>query len=357
MKVLIDIGHPAHVHFFREPLARLRAQQHEVLVTSRIKEMAVELLDALGVEHVTLSAQRGGALALGRELLLRDARLLRVARRFRPDVMAAIGGIFIAHVGALTRIPSLVFYDTENARAQNALTYPLAHRVIVPDCYQAWVPARRTLRYRGYHELSYLQPDVFQPERAVAEANGLASEGPTWLLRLVSWQANHDLGETGWSTRLLTDTVAALSARGRVIISAEAALPPAFDALRYRGDPALIHHLMAYCAGFIGESATMASECAVLGVPAVYAARTGRGYTDEQQSRYALVKNVRTLSPAAIAEGVAWLLAQDRASSQAARARLLADCIDVPAFVTDCIRQVSPAPGRYEREGRRACAG
>lgn len=356
MKVLIDIGHPAHVHFFREPLARLRAQHHEVLVTSRMKEMAVDLLDALGVEHVTLSAQRAGAMALGRELLLRDARLLRVARRFRPDVMAGIGGIFIAHVGALTRIPSLVFYDTENARAQNALTYPLAHRVIVPDCYQGWVPARRALRYRGYHELCYLQPDVFTPDRAIAEANGLAPDRPAFVLRLVSWQANHDLGERGWNAALLADTVEALATRGQVIISAEANLPADFDALRYRGDPAQIHHVMAFCAGFIGESATMASEAAVLGVPAVYAAHTGRGYTDEQERRYALVKNVRALTPAAIAEGVDWLLAQDRATSAAARARLLAECIDVPAFVTDCIRQVSPEPGLYERAGRRTCA-
>jgi len=40
---------------------------------------------------------------------------------------------------------------------------------------------------------------------------------------------------------------------------------------------------MAYCRAFIGESATMASEAAVLGVPAVYAAETGRSYTDEQE--------------------------------------------------------------------------
>jgi hypothetical protein len=57
-----------------------------------------------------------------------------------------------------------------------------------------------------------------------------------------------------------------------------------------------------------------------------------------------------------IDEGVAWLLAQDRATSTAARTRLLAECVDVPAFVTDCIRQISPEPGLYERAGRRTCA-
>ena len=35
-------------------------------------------------------------------------------------------------------------------------------------------------------------------------------------------------------------------------------------------------------------SATMASECAVLGVPSVYVAKTSRGYIDEQAARYDL---------------------------------------------------------------------
>lgn len=356
MRVLIDIGHPAHVHFFREPLRALKAEGHELLVTSRVKEMAVALLDALGVAHHTLSVQRPGALALGRELLLRDARLAAVARRFRPDVMAGIGGIFIAHVGALLRIPSLVFYDTENARAQNALTYPLAHRIIVPQCYQGWTPARRTLRYRGYHELAYLHPRVFRPERELALAAGLDPGRPTYLLRLVSWQASHDLGEQGWTPALLADTARALGEHGKVIVSAESALPAELEPLRYRGDPAHMHHLMAHCAGFVGESATMASEAAVLGVPAVYAARTGRGYTDEQEQRYALVRNVRAVAPAAIAEGLTWLLAQDAGRARSARERLLGECLDVAAFVTDCIRAGSPRPGCYDSGGWHACA-
>jgi len=271
-------------------------------------------------------------------------------RDFRPDIMAGIGGIFIAHVGRLTGVPSLVFYDTENATLQNALTYPLASCVIVPRCYHAWLPQRRHIRYAGYHELSYLHPDYFRPDWQQALANGLAAEGDTWLLRTVSWQANHDIGERGWSLELLTRLSGVLAARGKLLISSEAPLPAALQGYAYRGDPAAIHHVMAFCRGFIGESATMASECAVLGVPAVYAATTGRGYTDEQQQRYELVRNVRRLDWDTLRDALDWLDGQTPERLAASHRRLLAECIDVAAFVARCI-ETFPEPLRAWQAG------
>jgi hypothetical protein len=94
---------------------------------------------------------------------------------------------------------------------------------------------------------------------------------------------------------------------------------------------------MAHCAGFFGESATMASECAVLGVPAVYAADTGRGYTDEQEVRYGLVRNARKLDPATLNDAADWLLAFAPGSGAAQRRRLLDDTCDVAAFVVAAI--------------------
>ncbi|MGH7176073.1 MAG: DUF354 domain-containing protein, partial [Tepidisphaeraceae bacterium] len=275
MRVLIDINHPAHVHFFRNPLKILKERGHEILITSRMKECALDLLDELDLKHQILSSQAGrGMLALTRELVVRDRALYKAARSFEPDIMAAIGGVAIAHVGAFARIPSLVFYDTENARLQNAISYPLASCVIVPECYRAWVPDGRHIRYPGYHELSYLHPKYFTPDRDRALANGLDPDRETFLLRLVSWQASHDIGERGWSAELLEKLVEWLSQRGCVVISAEGMLPERYQPLRYRGRVSELHHVMAYCRALIGESATMASECAVLGIPSVYAAET-----------------------------------------------------------------------------------
>jgi hypothetical protein len=333
---LIDICHPAHAHFFRRPIAILQERGHSVLITSRRKEIAGELLDTFGLQHQILSGEGGAGGLLG-ELVLRDFRLSRIVRKWRPDVMAAIGGIFIAHAGVLGRARSLVFYDTENAKLQNLLTYPFATRVIVPRCYAAWTPRSRTLRYPGYHELSYLRPPHFSADRQIAEANGLATDRPTYLVRLVSWKANHDVGERGLSSDMVRTVVKRLGSRGKVMISSESPLPSDLAEHRYSGQSAAIHHVMGHCAGFFGESATMASECAVLGVPAVYAATTGRGYTDEQEKRYGLVRNVRELENDPIDASLDWLVSFPAGKGEVLRQQLLSDTCDVADFVVATI--------------------
>lgn len=337
MRILIDITHPAHVHFFWHPIQLLKERGHEILITSRVKEMATDLLDALGVEHLVLCGEgRGGLVGLGVELVRRNLALARVVKRFRPHAMSAIGGIFVAQVGRLTGVRSVVFYDTENAWLQNTLTYPFASCVVVPRAYRAWVP-KRHLRYPGYHELSYLHPNRFTPDHLVALENGLAAEGATFFLRLVSWRANHDVGERGWNTALLTQVVEHLRVRGKVLISAETELPAALRPLAYQGAPSEVHHLLAFCRLFVGESATMASECAVLGTPAIYAAQTGRGYTDEQEQRYGLVRNVFDLTWPKLLTAVDQTLTAPVDQWRARQEQLLADTLDVAPFVADCI--------------------
>jgi len=337
MKALFDLNHPAHVHFFRQPMALLRDRGWEVVVTSRVKDVAIPLLTELGIEHQVLSAHSGGGMiGLARELVHRDLALHQLVRKARPEVMAAIGGTFVAHVGWLTRIPSLAFYDTENATLQNAITYPFATRVVVPRCYKGWAP-RSHLRYDGYHELSYLHPARFVPDRDLAVRNGLDPQRDNFLVRVVSWQANHDAFEVGWDATLLRKLVAWLAARGKVHVSSEAPLPDDLAAHAYRGGTSDIHHVMAHCRLYVGESATMASEAAVLGVPAIYAAKTGRGYTDEQEARYGLVRNLRRVNWDALEEASQAMLDVTPGAWHARRQQLLAETIDVAAFVADLV--------------------
>ncbi|MCS3903885.1 putative glycosyltransferase [Methylohalomonas lacus] len=338
MRVLIDIGHPAHVHFFKNPINILQRSGHEIIITSRTKEMTQLLLDQAGVEHFNLSNQGpGGIKSLLSELLVRDCRLYNLVKKVRPDVMAGIGGIFIAHVGAITRIPSIVFYDTENAKLQNILTYPLAKRVVVPDCYRAWTPKWKTLRYKGYHELSYLHPAYFTPDRNIAIINGMVEGQENYLLRLVSWKASHDIGQSGLSIDNIRLLVSYLSKRGNIVISSEAELTDDLKKYQYRGDISQIHHLLAYCDGYIGESATMGSEAVVLGVPSVFISAEGRGYTTEQELRYGLSKNIEKNDWLSIKEGIDWLLTLDIYKWDERHTQMLANTIDVASFVGEQI--------------------
>lgn len=337
LRILVDVCHPAHVHFFRNPIQLWQAGGHHVQIAARDKDVALPLMREFDLECHSFGKPRPGLAGLAGELARRDFALYRFARQAKADVITAIGGIFAAHAAWLARIPSVVFYDTEIAKLQNMLTYPLATKVVVPRCYESWVPKSREVRYDGYHELSYLHPERFRPNRDVAIRAGLDPNAPTFLLRLVAWTANHDLGDSGLSVQLAGQLVDRLARHGKVIISSETPLNGALQAHQYQGRVSDLHHLMAYCSGYFGESATMSSEAAILGVPAVYAAHSPRGYTNEQESRYGLVRNVRDLNSRSIDEACDWLLGQAVGQRKAARGRMLSETIDVASFAADVV--------------------
>ena len=309
---------------------------HEVMVTARDKDLTVDLLTAFDIPAHVLSRQRRGRGGLAWELLTRSRRLAVISRRFRPDVLVGIMGPSIALVGKLQRRPAVVFYDTENATSTNRWVYPMAAAVCTPDCYQGPVRGNHTV-YPGYHELAYLHPDRFVPDPAVVTRAGISLRDPYAIVRFVGWQASHDLGERGLSADAKRAIVTHLAESARVFVSSEAPLPPDLPAEPIPLPPFQVHHLMASASIVVGESATMASEAAVLGAPAVFISDTGRGYTDEEERRYGLVIRVRPSDQGAIAAAIDRFRNEDPARFAAARRRLLDDKIDTTAWMTDFI--------------------
>jgi uncharacterized protein len=338
MRIVVDIVHPADVHFFKYAIRDWEARGHNVLVTVRDKEMTLQLLAAYGIGSTCISSQGRGLWGLFKELLIRDIRLYRIARRFRPDILAGFSGISVAHVGKLLGRPSIVFYDTEFARLSNALTYPFARVVCTPTCYNGTIGAKQ-VKFPGYKELAYLHPHRFTPDPRIMQQLGIRPESKFFIVRFVSWEAAHDRQEKGLSDANKTRIIKELSRHGRVFISSEAKLPDVL--LPYRSPVSVdkMHHVMASATLYVGESATMASECAVLGVPAIFIATTGRGYTSEQQRRYGLVFNFTDAEQDLAFDKMRELLALPhlQAEWQQRRRRMLSEKIDVTEWMVDFV--------------------
>ncbi len=231
-----------------------------------------------------------------------------------------------------------MFYDTEHDWMSNAITYPLASVVVTPRAYSKSVGAKQ-LRYAGYQQLAYTHPNVFTPDDSCLAVEGLEKDEPFSIVRLVNWQAVHDYGDHGVTQ--LRDVVETLSRYGRVILSSEKPLPADLASLQMRGPRRNMLHLQAFARLFFGESATMASECAMLGTPAIFLSTSRRGYIDEQQERYDMVYAFHeTGQEAALARAVELLEdPQTPARWQAKREKMLAELIDVSAFIADKVRQ------------------
>ena len=56
MRILIDIKHPAHVHFFRNFIKIMKSKGHEIKVTAREKEMTIYLLKKYKIPFVKISS-------------------------------------------------------------------------------------------------------------------------------------------------------------------------------------------------------------------------------------------------------------------------------------------------------------
>lgn len=330
MRVLIDVLHPAHVHVFRHFRSQLLDAGHEVLVTARDKEVVVELLEADGIEHHVLSVQRSGSAALASELVSRTTKLVRLARRFRPDVLTGIMGPSIAPAGRILRVPSVVFYDTELATVTNRWVYPMASAVCTPDSYAGPVRGNH-VTHPSYHELAYLHPDVFEPDPGRLVDFGITP--PFSLLRFVSWEASHDVGERGLALDQKLALVERMRDVGQVVVSSEGPLPPELEPLRLRGPASEIHHVLAAASLLVGESGTMSSEAAVLGTPAVLFAPRGAGVFDDQE-RYGLLHRIRSYSVADALETIDRTLGDPQALVDGRR-RMLEEKIPLTPWMLD----------------------
>ncbi|WP_227357612.1 DUF354 domain-containing protein [Haladaptatus salinisoli] len=289
MRVFVTIQHPAHVHFFRNAIAELESEGHEVHVFAREKEMAVELLQRYDIDHEVLAGAASGLSQLARVQATYEARLLYRAVRLKPDVITAIGGVAAAHVAKLVGARSTIFYDTEHAKLIQNLAFPFADAVYTPSCYMGSIGPKQ-VRYSGYHELAYLHPDRFTPDPSVLSNLGLDQEDTFVVLRLIEWGASHDVGQAGFDD--VCDVVSRLEAAGaEVLITSERSLPSTLESCRVTVEPHRMHDLLAYADLFVGEGATMAAESAVLGTPAIYVNTLTMGYTDELDERYGLLFN------------------------------------------------------------------
>ena len=167
MRIIIDILHPAHVHFFKNFVWEMEKRGHKILITARDKDITLRLLDAYGFRYVIISRMRKGKFGLLHEFITRNRRFYKICKRFKPDVLLGIMGPTISVVGKILKIPAIVFYDTEHAKITNRFVYPLATCICTPSCYIG--KEKKQFRYNGYHELAYLHPKRFKPDKNITK--------------------------------------------------------------------------------------------------------------------------------------------------------------------------------------------
>jgi predicted glycosyltransferase len=346
VRILFDIAHPAHVHFFKNIVSTLSKRGHAVHILARKKDVTTVLLDRLGFDYdVTGQSGRKGWFGQGRELIERDLAVAKLAHRFRADMIVTRNPAG-AQAARLLGVRSV--FDTDDGRAAGVHFWAaasFAHVITTPDCIGESY-GRRHVPYAGYKQTAYLHPAHFKPNPQVLEALGVEPGQRLFMLRFVDMVASHDTAETGLPKAALIQIADRLRRHGKVVATHESQLPEQLRDLSFPLSPDKLHDVLAFCDLLVGDSQTMAAEAAVLGTPSLRISTwAGRlAILDELEQRYGLTAayHPRQLD-AALARLDSWLEQPRLRDTMATQHhKLLNDKIDVAAWFSDFIEAGAP---------------
>lgn len=335
MRILIDIGHPAHVHLFKNLSKELEMRGHNVFFSIRNIPIVKRLMDIYGIKYYDLGNKRDSLIGKAITILKQDYKLYRFVKYNKIDIGIS-SGICLPHISKITNMRSFTFDDDDDNVEPFVVKYghPYSDIVFTPDVIHR--KTKNALYYAGLHELAYFHPNRFQPDDKILDEVGISKGDTYFILRFNAFKAHHDIGIQGLSIEDKRRLIAMLEKKGRVFITTERNIDEEFIKHQIRISPEKIHSLLFYATMLIGDSQTMTSEAAVLGVPSIrcnsFAGRIS--YLEEEEQKYHLTFGFKPTQSSEMFDKIEELLSMSNLKDefQARRQKLLADKIDVTAF-------------------------
>ncbi len=333
MRILFNIAHPAQVHLFKNLIWNLEKKGHECKITTVDKDVSLHLLSAYGFDYEIVGSAKSSLFSKATELINIEYRIYNISKSFKPDILVGgVGNAYVAHVGKLIGKPSIIFDDTEHAKIEHFLLDPFASVICTPSCYKKDL-GKKQVKYNGYHELAYLHPNYFTPNPKVLDEIGLKENDRFIILRFVSWDSDHDIGQKGIQNK--KELVKELEKYGRILITSEGELDKKLEKYKIKVSPEKMHDLLYYASLYVGEGATMATESAILGTPSIYISSLvgTMGNFIELEEKYGLMYNYND-SGKAMKKAVELMQKPEFIEEwKKKRDILLKDKIDVTAFM------------------------
>ena len=294
MKILVDIGHPAHVHYFRNFYQIMKGKGHKFLFIARRREVIEDLLKYYKIDYISRGEGKDSAFGKLFYMLYADFLILKHALIFKPDIFISFSSPYAAQVATFLNKPHIAINDTEHTdKVHSKFTYPFSKSIITPKSYQNDLGFKH-VRIDNIIESFYLHPKYFKKDPSIFEFLKIDSNTPYVILRFVSWNAFHDVGQGGISIEQKREIVKLVEQKFKVFISSERELDQEFSKYQIKIPPEKMHDALAFASLFISESGTMASESALLGTPVIYVNSLPLMCYLKLEQEYGLLKHFKT---------------------------------------------------------------
>lgn len=334
---LFYLGHPAHYHNVSVVMKQMLAENCRIILVARAKDVLFDLLEDLPYNIIFLPPRKGkGKFSLVVEVLKRQLILLKICLKHRPKMMIGTD-IVITHIGKLLGIPSVILNedDAEEVPYLVKYGYKYATAILAPECCSVHPYKHKKVAYKGYHELAYLHPNYFTPDKSKV-GHLFENNRPYFILRFVELTAHHDKGKKGINILLAKKLIEKLQPHGNIYITSERPLEAELEPYRVMVHPKDMHHVLSFATFFIGDSQTMTAEAAVLGTPAIrFNDFVGKlSYLEELEHKHQLTFGIKTDNKNMLFDKVDELLNMENldVTFQQRKEKMLANTVDVALF-------------------------
>ena len=343
MRILFDLGHPAHFHLFKYIASRLRESGIEINFSIQKKDILEELVkeSSFDYENILPNGRKSTRIGLVVALVQRFKNILNYCLRIKPDLLIGTS-LEISYIGKILNIPSLNLNedDAKVVSLYSRLAYPFATEIITPISCDNGKWDKRSIKYNSYQELAYLHPNYFSPNEQFVTKYNL--KRPYFILRFSKLSAHHDFGVKGINETLAYNIIDKLGSFGTVYISSEKELGGKLNSYILNIEPKDMHHILYFADLLISDSQTMSAEAAVLGTPSIrFNDFVGKlGYLEELEQMYELTYGIKSNEPEKLLQIIDELrsIRDIQAVWQNRRKKMLTEKIDLTDFMVRFVK-------------------
>jgi hypothetical protein len=349
MRILFFFVHPSKYHLFKYTINYLKSIGYQIDVAIISKDVLEDLVINEGWDYVNIFPEGRRSkhanwfsilLATGINFFKTLWRLHKLTRGKNYDLYVTDDCLTIT--GKIRKTPSIFFTDNEFSTVpESRILCYFANEIVAPECVKLGNFEHKKIGFNGYKELAYLHPEYFTPDVRIKDKYNLADNYA--IIRIVSMTASHDRGLDNITDNQLREIIDIIEKKYCVYICPEKKISKKFEKYILSNKPEDILTILSGAEMFIGDSGTMASEAAILGIPTFMIHDfIGRlSVMTEKEKKYGLMFGYRSNDFNLMLDKIRELVkAEDvRKEWSAKRIKMLLDTEDVNKFLISNIRK------------------
>ena len=316
MRLLIDLCHPADVHFFFNIAQKLKKKGNLIIYTARDKDVLLQLCNEYGLKYNLVGDYSESLVGKFFKFVIRCIKLANIVKQNKIDKLIGFGNPYVVATSMLCGKKSLFVTDTEDSKWVNLIGFYASLTLLTN--WSNLKPNKRVIQLPWLKEMSYINPSTEDHIKKQI------------LVRKVAWTASHDYKHKGITNiNLLRKGLKDY----KFIIIREQENNYKENPLKSKKD---YIDLLSISSLVITEGATTAAEAALLGTHTIYTNSQKPGYIKELINRGIIYEAKSDYDIIIIAKK----LLKKKLDYNEKIEKLRAECVDITDFTSRLINKL-----------------